>query len=185
MDSQKATYRPFVLTFCSGICFVLAFYPVGWGWVGWLAPFGVLHLIQNKEWNARKPKTQIWLACFLCWLILFQCVRLPHWAGYIGWPILSAYLGSYLFFFVLISRHLVHRWNVSLLIAGPLVWSGLEYVQAHALTGISLGMLSHTQATYPIVIQVADLAGCYAVSFFIVAIASGAYLFVSRPEEQI
>ena len=175
-SESNAGYRAFVLALASGICFVFSFYPFGWGWMGWFAPIGVLLLVMGDRLPGRKPWLQIWLGCFLCWLALFQCVRLPHWAGYIGWPILSGFLGSYLFLFVVVARHLVHYWRLSILVVAPVVWAGLEYIQAHFCTGISLGMLSHTQAEYPLLIQVADLAGCYTVSFLMLAIVSGAVI---------
>lgn len=183
MNSQAARqtgYWPFLLAVASGLGFVLAFYPFGWGWTGWLAPIGVLSLVMMRRLPGRRPWLQIWLGCFVCWLALFQCVRLPHWAGYIGWPFLSAFLGSYLFLFVVVGRQLVHGWKVPVLLAAPVAWVGLEYIQAHFCTGISLGMLSHTQAEYPLLIQVADLAGCYTVSFFMVAIVTAAVLLVWR-----
>lgn len=180
MSSQEETntagLKVFWLTLASGLCFVLSFFPFGFGWLGWLAPMGVLKVISLENLPGKRPKTQIWLACFLCWLALFQCVRLPHWAGYIGWPILAAYLCTYLFGFVMVTRCFVHRWRIPLLLAAPVVWTGLEYVQAHFCTGISLGMLPHTQANFSQVIQVADLAGCYTISFFMVAIAAGLFV---------
>ena len=65
-----------------------------------------------------------------------------------------------------------------LLIAAPIVWGGLELLQARLFTGISLGMLSHSQVTIPIAIQVADIAGCYTISFLMVLIATGMFQFV-------
>lgn len=176
MNSEAPTtqkYQSFLLAFASGICMVLAFFPFGWGWTGWLVPVGVLILVLKKELPGSRPRLQIWLGLFVCWLALFQCVRLPHWAGYIGWPILSGFLCSYVFFFVLVTRQMVHGWKVPVVLAAPIAWTGLEYIQAHFCTGISLGMLSHTQALYPQLIQVADVAGSYAVTFFMVAIMAG------------
>lgn len=184
--SYWRAYRPFLLTLASGLGIVLSFYPFGLDWMGWLTPLGVLWLISDERAyqedlkTGLRMKTQIWLACFVCWLVLFQCVRLPHWAGYIGWPILAAYLGSYLFFFVVMCRYAVQQIRVPILVAAPILWIGFEYIQAHACTGISLGMLSHTQAHHPLVIQAADLFGCYAVSFLMVAIVSGLFVFFSR-----
>ncbi|MEE2640942.1 MAG: apolipoprotein N-acyltransferase [Planctomycetota bacterium] len=160
-------------TLLSGACIVLAFHPFGLTWLAWLTPVGVTLLVQREVLPGRRPKTSIWLGSFLCWLILFQCVRLPHWAGYIGWPLLSAFLGSYFFLTILVARHFVHRWRIPVFVGLPIAWVGMEYIQSRFCTGISLGMLSHTQASQPLVIQVADLAGCYTVSFFMVGIVSG------------
>ncbi|MEC9092061.1 MAG: apolipoprotein N-acyltransferase [Planctomycetota bacterium] len=174
----------FWLTFSSGMALVFSFYPVGLPGMGWVAPVGVLWLVWARQLPGNRPRLQIWLASFLCWLLLFQCTRLPHWAGYIGWPFLAAYLGSYLFFFVLVARHWVHRWKIPVVISAPVAWVGLEYMQAHLFSGISLGMLSHTQIAFPIVIQVADLAGCYTVSFFMVAIVAALVSGFRQPKKK-
>lgn len=176
LDSM-ATWRPFWIALASGFCLVVSFYPFNLPLAGWLTPIGYLFLISPSVLPARKPKTQIWFACFINTLILFQCVRLPHWAGYIGWPLLAGYLCCYPFFFVVLTRHVVHRWRFPILIAAPIVWCGLELLQARMFTGISLGMLSHTQVTIPIVIQVADIAGCYTISFLMILIVTGAFQF--------
>lgn len=182
--ARQSSLLVFWLAFSSGICFVLAFYPIGWAWAAWCAPIGLTLLIQRAELPGKRPRWQLWLGCFICWMLLFQCVRLPHWAGYIGWPILAGYLCSYVFLFVMVSRHFVHRWKFPVIVVAPLIWVGFEYAQAHFCTGISLGMLSHTQVSYPLLIQVADLAGCYTVSFFMVGIVSGLVMGVIRLGER-
>ncbi len=176
-QNQTETMRPFWIAFASGFCLVLSFHPFGLPLVGWLTPVGYLFLIHTTDLSARKPKTQIWFACFLNSMILFQCVRLPHWAGYVGWPLLASYLCCYPFLFVVLTRHAVQRWRSPMLIAAPIIWCGLELLQARLFTGISLGMLSHTQVAFPIVIQVADVAGCYTISFLMVLIATGLFQF--------
>lgn len=175
MNLFSTAYRSFWLTLTSGVTLIFAFPPIGLAWAAWLTPIGALRLIDGPPEHSKINKRQVWMASFLCWLVLFQCVRLPHWAGYLGWPLLSAYLSFYLFLFILVSRHLLHRWKIPLMMVAPVTWVGLEYLQAHLFTGISLAMLSHTQVSFPIIIQVADIAGCYTISFLMVAIAAGAY----------
>jgi apolipoprotein N-acyltransferase len=80
---------------------------------------------------------------------------------------LGAYLGIYPTLWVALARMAVHRCRVPLVLAAPLVWIGLELVRGHALTGFSMALLGHTQIPWLSLIQIADLAGAYAVSFLV------------------
>jgi apolipoprotein N-acyltransferase len=45
-------------------------------------------------------------------------------------------------------------------------------LRGHLLTGFSMGLLAHTQAEYPRLIQIADLAGGYTLSFLILLVSA-------------
>jgi apolipoprotein N-acyltransferase len=74
--------------------------------------------------------------------------------------------------FIGLTRVAVHRLRISLVIAAPVVWVGLELLRGHLITGFSLGLLAHTQAEFPRLIQIADLAGGYTLSFVIMLVAA-------------
>jgi apolipoprotein N-acyltransferase len=156
-------------------------------WLAWLAPVPWLWLIQRPGGTAESPssaKAQVgkppvaplyfalWLAGFAHWLLMLEGIRLAHPALYAGWIALSAYLGVYLPAFVGLTRVAVNRLKWSVVIAAPVVWVGLELVRGHLITGFSMGLFAHTQAEFPRLIQVADLAGGYTLSFVIVLIAA-------------
>ena len=103
---------------------------------------------------------------------MVQWVRLPHWTAAIGWLFLAAYLAVYLPLFIAIARVMVHRWHWPLLLAAPLVWTGLELIRARFLTGFPLLLLGHSQVTVLPIIQIADLFGAYGVSFVVMLIAA-------------
>ena len=65
------------------------------------------------------------------WLLTIHWLRLPHPALYLGWLALSAYLAIYLPVFVGLSRVAVHRFDLPLWLAAPVVWTGLELARAH------------------------------------------------------
>ncbi|MEO1961402.1 MAG: hypothetical protein ABGW82_10610, partial [Paracoccus sp. (in: a-proteobacteria)] len=109
----------------------------------------------------------IWLAGLLYWLGTFYFIPIPHWALWIGWLVVSLYLSLYLPLFVLLSRALVHRLHWPTLIAGPLVWVGIEWLRSNVITGMAMVCLSHTQYTQPVFIQVSDLFGGYTLTFLI------------------
>ncbi len=81
---------------------------------------------------------------------------------------LTIYLALYWPLFVGLSRVAVHRLGVPLMLAAPLVWTGLEFFRAHLFTGFPWYFLGHTQHHWAQLIQISDLVGAYGVSFLIV-----------------
>jgi apolipoprotein N-acyltransferase len=98
-------------------------------------------------------------------MLTVHWLRLPHPATHLGWIALSLYLAAYLPLFVWLGRVAVHRVGLSLLVAAPVVWTGLELARAHLLTGFLMAAWGHTQYRWIGLIQISDLAGGYAVSF--------------------
>ena len=81
------------------------------------------------------------------------------------WP---AYLAVYFALFVMIVRQMLMR-RLSIWLAAPIAWVGLECIRNYLLTGISAAMLGHTMADVSMMIQIADLFGSYGVSFVVPA----------------
>ncbi len=109
---------------------------------------------------------------FLFWMAALHWLRLPHPATSIGWVALSFYFAFYLPVFVGLSRVAVHRLGVSVIVAAPVVWTGLELLRGHLLGGMTMASLGHTQYLWPPIIQISDLAGAYGVSFLIMLVAA-------------
>ena len=72
-------------------------------------------------------------------------LRLPHPATSIGWIALSFYFAFYVPVFVGLSRVAVHRLRIPVILACPIIWTGLELARAHLLTGMTMASLGHTQ----------------------------------------
>ncbi len=149
-----------------------AFPPLNLWPLAWIAPLPWLWLISLPELPGRRPYLAIWLAGFVHWLALLQGIRLAHPALYGGWFALSWYLAFYLPVFIGLSRVAVHRLRVPIVVAAPVVWVGLELIRGHLITGFSLALLAHTQADWPMLLQISDLAGAYAVSFVVMTVAA-------------
>jgi apolipoprotein N-acyltransferase len=140
--------------------------------LAWVAPLPWLWLVVAPQLPGRRPYVALWLAGLVHWLLLLQGIRLAHPALYGGWFALSAYLGIYLPLFIGLARVAVGRLRISLVIAAPVVWVGLELLRGHLITGFSLAVLAHTQAEWTTVLQISDLAGAYAVSFVMLSVAA-------------
>lgn len=149
-----------------------AFPPLGLFPLAWFAPVAWVRLIQEEKLPGRRPYWVIWAVSALTWGILLEGVGRAFWANYFGLVLLGSYLAIYQILFVGLARVAVHRWNVSVIIAAPAVWTGLELVRGHLITGFSMALLGHTQVRMTSIIQIADLFGAYGVSFLVVFVAA-------------
>ena len=62
--------------------------------------------------------------------------------------------------------------RVPVIVAAPVVWTGLELARAHLLTGMTMASLGHTQYRWIELIQMSDLAGAFGVSFLVMFVAA-------------
>jgi apolipoprotein N-acyltransferase len=152
------------------LCY-LAHPPAGLSLLAWIGPVAWLLLVRMDRLPGRRPYLSLWLAGSVYWLLAIQWIRLPFWANIFGLFLLATYLGAYLPVFVALSRVAVHRLRIPVWLAGAIVWTGLELVRAHFLSGFLMASLAHTQVRWPLVIQIADLGGEYAVTFLILLVA--------------
>ena len=158
----------------------LALPPVGWSLLAWVGPVPWLLLVSQEKLPGRRPYRALWLGGFVFWLLAVHWIRLPHPLNYLAWLVLAAYLGVYLPTFVAIARVGVHRLRLPLWLVAPIAWTGLDWFRGHLLTGFLMGSLAHTQAEQTLVIQIADLAGEYGVTFLILLVAASLSQFLSE-----
>lgn len=147
--------------------------PLSLSLLAWLAPVPWVMLVRSSSLAGRRPYVRIWLTSFVFWLAALYWLTLPHWATSFGWVALAFYLGLYLPAFIGLTRVAVHPVGVSVLLAAPVVWTGLDLARAHLLSGFTMASLATTQYRWPLVLQIADVFGSYGVSFLIVLVAAG------------
>lgn len=140
--------------------------------LAWVAPVGWLVLVRHPVLAGRRPYLTIWITSFGYWLVLLQGLRLAHWATYFGWLALAFYVAFYLPVFIGLTRNAVHRLRVPLVLAAPMVWTGLELARGYLLTGFSIGLVAHSQVAWKELIQIADLGGAYSVTFVVIWVAA-------------
>jgi apolipoprotein N-acyltransferase len=87
---------------------------------------------------------------------------------YIAWGAMTFYLACYWPLFVGLTRVAVQRYGLSLTLAAPILWTGLEFLRAHLFTGFAWYQLGHTQYRWVEIIQISDLVGGYGVTFLVV-----------------
>jgi apolipoprotein N-acyltransferase len=156
-----------VLSLVGGVLLWSAFPPLGLDWCAWLAPIPWLLLAGTPGPSPRRFYLKIWVAAVLHWLVMLWGITLAHPANILGWLALSLYLAAYLPLFIALARSAVHGARVPLLLAAPMIWTGLELLRGYLFTGFAVALLGHTQVNHVGLIQIADLTGAYGVSFLI------------------
>jgi apolipoprotein N-acyltransferase len=168
-DAYRSTFGHALL---SAALLWAALPPVDLWPLAWVAPVWWVLLVRRAELAGKRPYRQVWLAGFLFWLAALHWLRLPHWLTAFGWVALAFYLAFYLPVFIGLSRVAVHRLRVPVVLAAPIVWTALELVRGHLLTGFTMASLGHTQYRWIGLIQVSDLAGAYGVGFVVMLVAA-------------
>lgn len=169
LTSPRSTLRTALLG--SILCF-LAFPPVAWPWLVWIAPIPWLVLVRTEFLPGKRPYRSLWFAGMVFWTLAVHWIRLPHPLNYLALVALATYLGIYLPAFVWLSRTGVHRWRLPLWIVAPIVWTGLDWLRGHVMTGFLMASLAHTQYRLPMMIQLAEYVGEYGVTFLIMFVAA-------------
>ena len=165
------------MSLLSGLLMWLCFTPVNISPLAWIAPLPLLLLVRIEERTHWMYGAIFWGSA-LSHLAMLQWMRLGDPTMYIAWGALSIYLAFYSIAFVAISRIAVHRWSLPLAAVGPVVWTGLEYLQTNLLTGFGWYLLGHSQYRWLEMIQISDVFGAYGVSFVVVTSASALSLLV-------
>ena len=156
--------------FLSALALWVSFAPLGLSFFAWIAPIGWLVVIERESSPGRRGYLLLYLSGVLFWLLDLQGIRLAYWALIFGWFALSIYLAIYVPLFVGITRILRTTWHWPLFLAAPVAWVGLEVARCFIITGYAASQLGHTQAHFPIMIQIADQLGGYGISFLIMTV---------------
>jgi apolipoprotein N-acyltransferase len=158
----------------------LCYFPMNCGWLAWIALVPLLCLVRSpaRAWR-------VYLAAWVGGLVLFfACVQWLRFAddrvlteaipflkgGHLTWSSLAIYCSLYIPVAVFLLRRLDRRTGWPLTFTLPLVWTALELLRAHVMTGFAWYFLGHTQHEFLALIQVADLGGAYVVSFVVAAV---------------
>ncbi len=161
-----------VLPACTVPLLWACFTPLSLSALAWVAIVPLCLLIRSPT-RPQRMYLAAYAGGFLWSVATFQWMRLGHptmYGALIAW---SIYMAFYFPLFIGLSRVAVHRLRVPLILAVPIVWTGLEYAKAYILTGCSWYYLGHSQYRWIELIQVSDLVGAYGVSF-VVAMANAA-----------
>lgn len=153
----------------------------GLAWIA-LAPW-IAHALEQP---ARRAALDLGLAgalffgLHLAWIpaALAAYGRLPIWFAWLTLLALSLYLGLYVAGFGAALAWAAGRIGPRSALLAPPLWVALELLRGRLVTGFPWGLLGHSQAPHPLVIQVADFAGVYGISFVLAAAAAALALWI-------
>jgi apolipoprotein N-acyltransferase len=158
----------------SGGLLWLCYFPLALGWLAWFALVPLLTLVRTEA-----PPRLVYLAAWLSGLVFswpaLQWLRVADDRMYFTWAFLAMYCSLFVPLRIFLVRRLDRHTRLPLILTLPAVWTALEYFQAHFITGFAWYFLGHTQHASLAVVQIADLAGAYAVTFLVAAVNAGVF----------
>jgi apolipoprotein N-acyltransferase len=177
--THEGATRTVLAALLTGGLLWLSFFPVACGWLGWVALVPLLVLVRATG-SARRTYLSAWLAGVTFFVPVLQWMRVADERMYYTWIALALYCSLYFPAAIGLLRCLDRRTRLPLVLTVPIVWTALEYLRAHLMTGFPWYFLSHTQHDFLPLIQIADLGGAYAVTFVIAAFNALVFEFLCR-----
>jgi apolipoprotein N-acyltransferase len=181
---SRAAWPILVCPLTAALLLYLAYFPVAWGWLAWVALVPLLVLVRQPG----RPRF-LYLACWLGglafhWPVL-QWVRVADLMMYVAWAVVATYGALYWPVALALLRWFERRTPIPLVVSFPVVWVALEFTR-YGLVGCFVSLatgsrqhdvpggfgwycLSHTQHDFLPLIQVSDLGGAYIVTFLVAA----------------
>ena len=160
----------------SGLLLALAFpchpdnpaafaYGPAWAWVA-LAP--LLLLLAGRPLPPGEAFRLGWAAGFVFYLASLYWVAHTRGGGPAvvgGTGLMAVYLALFTGLFAAAQRSLCVRFGALGLLAAPVLWTAMEYLQSVGELGFPWLLLGHSQAPWPAVVQYAEHTGVFGVSF--------------------
>ena len=157
------------LAIVSGLLATLSFPPFDLGVLAWFSLVPFLYALRQRSIGAAAGIGFLFGAalgigtCY--WIYTLENIALP---GFFLWQ-----LGFALYFllFGILYRLICRRIGSWIIIGAPALWVGLEYIRANLFfLSCPWTLLGHSQYLYLPVIQIADIAGVYGISFILVMV---------------
>ena len=130
----------FIPALTSSLLLYLSFFPVAWGWMGWVAMTPILWVATSNA--SKQMKYMAFWVCGLCFFTpALQWMRLADPRMYITWLALSFYCS--LFFPV--SLYFLGFFDLApKALAFPFVWVLVEFLRSNLMGGFSWYLIGHS-----------------------------------------
>jgi apolipoprotein N-acyltransferase len=162
----------------TGLLSAAAFPRLHQGWLGWVAWVPLLVFVARSQ-SRRLAFAGGWLAGVVEFFILLRWMPevmgrhggMPPLLSWVAYTLLIAILACYTAAACLFVRHLIFRRDDRMLLLFPFVWVVVEFLESVSpIEGLPWLLAGYTQTRFPAVLQIADLAGVYGVSFLVIAV---------------
>lgn len=146
-----------------------SFFPVGCGWLAWVALVPWLMLVR-ADVPYRRRHLLAWLAGFAMYVPALYWMHNGDPTMAVFRVLLALYCSWYVLAAFWLIRRLDTRTSLPLAVTVPVVWTALEFARGRLMGGFGWYSLGYTQHAALPVIQVADVAGVAAVTFLVAAV---------------
>jgi apolipoprotein N-acyltransferase len=166
-----------ILPVSAGFLLVASFPRMGQGWLGWAALIPLILFIDQAK-NRRIAFCGGFLAGAIEFFILLRWIPnvLGRYGGvssataWIAYCFLVCMLAAYPAISCVLTKHWMLRGGRGLLLIFPLVWVLMEYAQTYTpLGGFPWLCIGYTQSSSLPILQIADIAGVYGISFLLLS----------------
>ncbi|MEQ8253046.1 MAG: apolipoprotein N-acyltransferase [Smithellaceae bacterium] len=175
LSNKSLTLEAIVLAAASGVLLFLSFPKYGSGFLAWIALMPLLWAIRGAS-SIRQGLFLGFITGMVCHVGLIYWITyvvvnygyLPIYVGIVLMLLLACYLSIYISLFsagVIFFRRWIPLW-----LAAPVLWVCLEYCKSYLLTGFPWENLGYSQYLNKDIIQFADIAGVFGISFLIVLV---------------
>lgn len=158
----------------TGILHPVIFPPFNLGWLAWIVLVPLQMILHDLP-----PKRALWygwlagtiaFAGTVTWVItaMHQFGQVPIVVSALLMLLLAIYLGLYMGLYAWGYATFQQRYPKLLWLGAPALWVALEFVRTYAFSGLPWALLGYSQYQWLPVIQFADVAGVYGVSFLVV-----------------
>jgi len=168
--------KTIISAFLSSLFLFLSFPKFGTGLFAWIALIPFFYSLRGKT-VYQGASTGFFIGMLfhvglIYWIAYVTVVygNLPLYIGILLMLLLAAYLSLYFALFAAGLIYLKNNNSVPLILTAPILWVVLEFIKSNLLTGFPWENLAYSQYLYHPVIQIADIAGAYGISFVIVLI---------------
>lgn len=180
----RAWVAPLLLSLATGLLLYASYFPLAWGWLGWLALVPFLWLVKIPTSTRRLRTAWLYVSAWLGGLLFIGgalwWMTVADYRMFYTWGMLAVYCSLYFPLGLYLLRRLDRTTRFPMVVTVPVVWTALECFRANFGTGFAWYLLGYTQQTNLPAIQIADLGGVYAVSFVVAAVNALGFELVYR-----
>jgi apolipoprotein N-acyltransferase len=162
--------KDFLLCFLSGLLIALSFPDFNLEFFAWIGFVPVFFALKDKS------KSRSFLLSYFCGIVFWSVT--VYWLIHVtllGTILLVLYLSVYFGLFGFLLSTINYRPSALGILLISSVWVLLEYCRSHFLTGFPWALLGYSQYLNLPIIQIADIAGVWLVSFLVMTINAAVY----------
>lgn len=162
--SKARFVKIIVLSFLTITLLCLSFPPADLCYLAWAACIPWFILIITE-------KNYICLYSLGVGIVFFviQLSWLRH-VTFIAWILLSLYCAAYFPAFAFCTRLITSHLKIPFVAVVPCIWTAGEFIRSFLMSGFPWFFAGHTQYRYLPIIQIADIAGVYGISFITIMV---------------